>query len=111
MPCNGPCQLFPGSCSSTTVLWNFEDVLQIFHKYNSIVGYIAGHDHSGGYKQDDAGIHYMTLPSPLETEKGDMCFASVDIYDDKMRINCVGKKKWIGCFQRVLCISVKSNEF
>ena len=88
----GHVQILPGSCSSTTVLWNYKDVLEIFHKYNSIVGYIAGHDHSGGYKQDEAGIHYLTLPSPLETEKGDMCFASVDVYDDKMRINCVGKK-------------------
>ena len=87
----GHVQVCPGACSNTCILYNYEDVLNIFHKYDCVVAYCAGHDHSGGYIEKN-GIHYLTLPSPLETKIGDMCFGSIDIYDDKMKINSIGNK-------------------
>eukprot|EP00943_MAST-04B_sp_MAST-4B-sp1_P008411 g8411.t1 len=87
----GHVQVCPGSCSSTTILWNYASVLKIFNNYNCVVAYISGHDHSGGYKEEN-GIHYLTVPSPLETKVGDMCFGTIDVYNDKMKINSIGNK-------------------
>lgn len=49
-----------------------------------------GHDHEGGYKRDDHGVHHRTFESPLQAPVGDDCFATVDIYDDKIVVRGKG---------------------
>jgi len=66
--------LQPGSCSSSCLVWNYQDVLQVLDKYSAgknggeggVVLVLAGHDHKGGYALDPAGVHHVTLASPLE---------------------------------------------
>lgn len=74
------------SCSST-LLWNYQDVLKIIEKYKEIiVCCLYGHDHAGGYCLDSNNIHHLTLPSPLESKVGSNAFATLDVYEDKIEI-------------------------
>lgn len=66
--------LQPGACSSSCLVWNFEQVLAILHRYaahkyqgeKGVVCVFAGHDHKGGEAVDKEGIFHITLSSPLE---------------------------------------------
>merc|ERR1712151_192610 len=51
------------------------------HK-DSVVAVIAGHDHDGGYAIDTAGLHHITMNSPLIAKPGSDCFALLECHDD-----------------------------
>lgn len=49
-----------------TVAWNAEALLATLHAHrDAVVAVLAGHDHCGGYAVDEAGVHHVTLCSPL----------------------------------------------
>jgi len=75
----------PNSCSLSCLTWNFEDVLRVIDGHSSVVAFMAGHDHSGGYTRRH-GVHYLTLPSPLNVEnQDDQCaHALIDVHVDKL---------------------------
>jgi len=66
----------PGANASSCLVWNFEDVTQRLQRFAAskfngkagVVAVFAGHAHEGGYAIDEAGIHHVTLASPLEAE-------------------------------------------
>lgn len=70
------------AASMKTIIWNCEDVLAVLREYRDVVvAYIAGHNHNSGYAVDPAGIHHVTLASPLTTEPGIDCFALLALND------------------------------
>jgi len=77
--------LFPHSADDSTILWNYSEVVQVLQeKAGVVVAVFSGHDHKGGYQQDNFGIHYLTMPSPLECEPDALAFATVDVCSDKL---------------------------
>lgn len=52
--------------------YDYEAMLQIINDFqNCVVGYVAGHDHLGGYTYDEESrVHHLTVPSPLEAQPG-----------------------------------------
>jgi len=76
----------PGSSSSLTLLWNYDEVLEILHSSSVVVAVLAGHEHEGGYLQDEKGIHHVTLQSPLECPLDRVAFASFDVHMDKLEL-------------------------
>eukprot|EP00929_Paragymnodinium_shiwhaense_P113588 TRINITY_DN81874_c0_g1_i1.p1 TRINITY_DN81874_c0_g1~~TRINITY_DN81874_c0_g1_i1.p1 ORF type:complete len:360 (-),score=47.85 TRINITY_DN81874_c0_g1_i1:91-1170(-) len=75
-----------------TVTWNTEDILSILHEYRScVVAVIAGHDHGGGYAVDDAGLHHITLNSPMTATPGEDCFAILELYKSKAVLQTFGR--------------------
>jgi manganese-dependent ADP-ribose/CDP-alcohol diphosphatase len=75
------------------LLWNAEDVLRILqHDKNShVIAFFSGHDHDGGYTVDDAGIHHMIPPAPLECEVGEVAYGVFDVHDDHLHLHWTGK--------------------
>jgi len=80
----------PGSCQDTTLLWNYDEVLAILHQFPCIKAFLAGHDHSGGYKEDDHHIHHKTFESPLEAPEGSSAFGIIHVYTDKLVLHGEG---------------------
>jgi len=80
----------PGSAGNENLLWNYNEVLDIFHSFTCVKAFFAGHDHVGGYAKDINNIHYKTFESPLETPDGLNAFAIVDVFSNRLRINGVG---------------------
>jgi len=66
--------LCPGAASSSCLVWDYPQALEVLAAHASsrnagecgVVAVYAGHDHKGGYAVDGAGIHHVTLASPLE---------------------------------------------
>lgn len=76
----------PGSATDLTLLWNYDEVLQILHSSPAVVAVLAGHEHDGGYVQDAKGIHHVTLASPLESPPDQVAFGSVDVFPDRLEL-------------------------
>ena len=95
--------LKPGSCVDTTLLWNYEEVLDIIctEGRGCVVCVFQGHDHSGGYVVDAEGVHFVTMPSPLNAPKEDQrAHARVDVHEDRLVIHGRGIVP-----SRALCIA------
>ncbi|KAK7302151.1 hypothetical protein RJT34_13032 [Clitoria ternatea] len=80
--------LDPGAATEEALLWNFDEVMNLIHRYNCVKVCLAGHDHKGGYSIDSHGIHHRVLEAALECPPGTDAFGNVEVYDD--RISLVG---------------------
>jgi manganese-dependent ADP-ribose/CDP-alcohol diphosphatase len=79
------------STQPSTLLWNCEEVLSVLQSYPNVVAYFAGHDHDGGYAVDEAGIHHVVAPAPLECDEGEVAYGRVAVYEDHMELKWTGK--------------------
>merc|ERR1712232_615290 len=75
IPCYEP------STKCKTIAWNSEEILAVLDEHrDTVIAYLAGHDHDGGYAVDDAGIHHITMNSPLTAGLDIDCFAVLECY-------------------------------
>ncbi|XP_005721971.1 manganese-dependent ADP-ribose/CDP-alcohol diphosphatase [Pundamilia nyererei] len=79
-------------CTDTICLaWNFEELLAVIRSHTSVVCYMAGHAHDGGYCQDeDTGVHHLTVDGVIETPPDSNAFATVSVYGDRMELKGYG---------------------
>eukprot|EP00600_Ochromonadales_sp_CCMP1393_P005923 CAMPEP_0174965808 /NCGR_PEP_ID=MMETSP0004_2-20121128/6639_1 /TAXON_ID=420556 /ORGANISM="Ochromonas sp., Strain CCMP1393" /LENGTH=311 /DNA_ID=CAMNT_0016214681 /DNA_START=96 /DNA_END=1028 /DNA_ORIENTATION=+ len=71
---------------SNSILWNSEEVLDIIQSSDSVLAFVSGHDHGGGYAMDATGIHHIVPPAPLECEVGDVAFGRFEVFTDHMKL-------------------------
>ncbi|QCE14408.1 manganese-dependent ADP-ribose/CDP-alcohol diphosphatase-like [Vigna unguiculata] len=77
-----------GAASEKGLLWNYDEIMNLIHRYNCVKVCLAGHYHKGGYSIDSHGIHHRILEAALECPLGTNAFGHIDVYDD--RISLVG---------------------
>lgn len=77
------------------LLWNSEEILKVLHATpkGTVISFISGHDHDGGYATDSHGIHHIVPCSPIECDEGEMSFGVLEIYakEQCMKVNWTGK--------------------
>jgi len=84
--------LLVAASKTETVLWNAEEVLAVLHDHrDTVVAVLAGHDHNGGYAVDFAGVHHITMNSPMTALPGSDCFAILECYDGWARFMSHGR--------------------
>ncbi|XP_023131960.1 manganese-dependent ADP-ribose/CDP-alcohol diphosphatase [Amphiprion ocellaris] len=84
--------IHPNSTTPMCLAWNFDELLSIIHSHNSVVCYMAGHDHDGGYcKDEDTGVHHLTLEGVIETPPDSNAFGTVSVYKDRMVLKGNGR--------------------
>ena len=71
-----------------TQLWNNRAVLNLINNHQSVVAWIAGHHHAGGYEVNGK-IHHLILKGMVEA-KSETSFGIMDVYPDKLVINGFG---------------------
>ncbi|KAL1201236.1 Manganese-dependent ADP-ribose/CDP-alcohol diphosphatase [Cardamine amara subsp. amara] len=76
----------PGVASKAALLWNFDEVMSIIHKYDSVNVCLSGHDHKGGYFVDSHGVHHRSLEAALECPPGTYSFGYIDVYENKLSL-------------------------
>jgi manganese-dependent ADP-ribose/CDP-alcohol diphosphatase len=74
-----------------TLIWNKDEVLDIIYQHQCVVAVLAGHDHQGGFGQDQHGITHIVPPAPLECEPGLDAFGIMHIYRDRAEFVGYGK--------------------
>lgn len=81
-----------------SLVWNSEEVLDVIHRFDdTVVMWIAGHDHDGQAAIDSHGIYHIIPPAPIECEPGDTAFGVVEVHADHLRWNWHGsppQKTW-----------------
>jgi manganese-dependent ADP-ribose/CDP-alcohol diphosphatase len=84
--------IHPQTCVPTCLLYNYDDVLHVLHRYapDVVIATFAGHAHHNGYYQDEFGIHHRVCEAVLETEPGHDCHGIVHVSDDMIEIRGFG---------------------
>lgn len=80
--------LDPGASTSEALLWNFDEVMDVIHRYKCVKVCFGGHDHKGGHSVDSHGVHHRVFEAALECPPNTDAFGYVDVYED--RISLVG---------------------
>lgn len=84
--------IHPFSTDTVCLAWNFDELLAIIRSHSSVVCFIAGHDHDGGYWCDkDTGVHHLTLEGVIETPPNSNAFGTVSVYEDRMVLKGSGR--------------------
>lgn len=78
--------LDPGATSQEALLWNYDEVMNLIHRYSCVKVCLAGHDHTGGHSIDSHGIHHRVLEAALECPPGADAFGYVDVYNDRLSL-------------------------
>ncbi|XP_042043988.1 manganese-dependent ADP-ribose/CDP-alcohol diphosphatase-like isoform X1 [Salvia splendens] len=79
--------LDPGASSIESLLWNYDDVMEVIHRYNCVKVCLGGHDHRGGHSVDSRGVHHRVLEAALECPSGTNAFGSIDIFHDRLLLS------------------------
>ncbi|XP_005093877.1 manganese-dependent ADP-ribose/CDP-alcohol diphosphatase [Aplysia californica] len=72
------------------LLWNYDEVMSVVHRYRCVVGVFAGHEHIGYDCVDDHGVQHITFPGVIETRPGSNCYATARMWRDKLVVSGVG---------------------
>ncbi|XP_061912471.1 manganese-dependent ADP-ribose/CDP-alcohol diphosphatase isoform X2 [Entelurus aequoreus] len=88
----GHLPVHPRSTVPSCLAWNFDELLSIIQCHSSVVCFIAGHDHDGGYYWDKSiGVHHLTLEAIIETPPGSNAFGTISVYEDRMVLKGNGR--------------------
>nr|XP_056704257.1 manganese-dependent ADP-ribose/CDP-alcohol diphosphatase [Euleptes europaea] len=87
----GHIPIHPRSSNGVCLAWNYKDALAVIHSHPSVVCFLAGHLHDGGYYLDSHGVHHITLEGIIETPPESNAFGTVSVYDDRMVLKGGGR--------------------
>ncbi|XP_077183711.1 manganese-dependent ADP-ribose/CDP-alcohol diphosphatase isoform X2 [Paroedura picta] len=87
----GHIPIHPQSSNCVCLAWNHKDALAVIHSHPSVVCFLAGHVHDGGYCLDSHGVHHITLEGIIETPPESNAFGTVYVYDDRMVLKGRGR--------------------
>jgi hypothetical protein len=92
--------LMPEVSAADGVCWNAVEILQLIWSFkNTVIIYLAGHYHSGGYYFDiEHQLHHLTLHAILETDPNqpeNNSYATVYVFENKIIIRCLKPFKTI----------------
>jgi len=71
-------------------LWNDTELIEVLEASGSVVAYINGHNHAGGYAVKN-GIHYLTVQGMVETEDT-TAYAVVHVDDERLEVDGRGRQ-------------------
>mmetsp|Transcript_20140 Transcript_20140/g.20236 ORF Transcript_20140/g.20236 Transcript_20140/m.20236 type:complete len:375 (+) Transcript_20140:102-1226(+) len=86
------CPISVQAAEDSTLLWNYSEVLDcVHHFHHTVIAYISGHDHNGGYSCDDHGIHHIIPTAPLECAVNEVSYGTMHIYTNYFTLDWTGK--------------------
>jgi len=88
---SGHVPIYEKAADESCLLWNYESVLEVLHRYKNVVAHLAGHDHNGGYAVDKKGIHHLTMNGLIEAEPGTLDSANFYLYSSKLVVEGRGR--------------------
>lgn len=85
--------LDPQASSNEALLWNYNEVMDLIHRYDCAKVCLAGHDHKGGYSLDSHGVHHRILEAALECPPGTNAFGHIDLYQNGLLLSGTDRLK------------------
>lgn len=87
----GHCPVEPRASEIANICWHYQEVLDVLHKHDCVLAFLAGHQHDGGYVLDEHGIHHVTFDGVVETSPETLCYANAHVYEDRIDIKGFGR--------------------
>uniref|UniRef100_A0A2D4PYI3 Calcineurin-like phosphoesterase domain-containing protein n=1 Tax=Micrurus surinamensis TaxID=129470 RepID=A0A2D4PYI3_MICSU len=81
----------PDCTSSICLAWNYKDALAVIYSHRSVICFLAGHLHYGGYCLDFHGVHHLTLEGIIETPPESNAFGTIYVYNDRLVLKGNGR--------------------
>ena len=78
--------LHPLACGGSTMVWDYEEALEVIGSQDCVAAVLCGHDHFGQYHCDEAGVHHCTFCSPLNKGDDGDAFGVVHVWEDAIEI-------------------------
>ena len=72
-------------------LWNNREVLTLLQSFPSVVAFISGHHHEGGYVKEN-NVHHLTLKGLVEAQSETACGVA-EVYPDRLVIKGFGDQR------------------
>ena len=69
------------------LLYNHDEVRRLLETSGIVVAYICGHEHAGGYAQQN-GVHYLTIQGMIEAPEN--AYAVVRLFGDRIEVQGTG---------------------
>ena len=69
-------------------------MLSLLERSGCVMAVLAGHDHEGGYHQE-AGVHHLTLSSPLLCAEGEVAYGTVGVSREGLHWTWYGQHQHI----------------
>lgn len=88
-----PTGIHPDSCDPSCLAYNYDQIIEIFQKFNCVLCYLSGHAHKSGYSIDETGIHYIVLHGIIETDPLNDAFVTITIKKDVLIVDGKGSEK------------------
>ncbi|CAA0818094.1 Manganese-dependent ADP-ribose/CDP-alcohol diphosphatase [Striga hermonthica] len=76
--------LEPRASTNDSLLWNYDEVMEVIHRYKCVKVCFGGHEHQGSYCVDSYGVHHRVLEAALECPPGTDAFGYVELFDDRL---------------------------
>ena len=73
------------------LLWNYQALWDVLKPYKNVIAYISGHDHRGGYNEDQNGVHHLTINGLVEAVPGTLDSATFNLFSNKLVVQGSGQ--------------------
>uniref|UniRef100_A0A0B6ZS83 Calcineurin-like phosphoesterase domain-containing protein n=1 Tax=Arion vulgaris TaxID=1028688 RepID=A0A0B6ZS83_9EUPU len=73
------------------LVWNYNEIMDVIHQYQCVIGFFAGHEHAGWDCLDEHGIQHITFQGITETRPGGNAYATAHLWDHFLTISGVGR--------------------
>ncbi|KAL9970284.1 hypothetical protein ACROYT_G022635 [Oculina patagonica] len=82
--------IYPKNVDPMTILWNYQDVLDVLWQFRCVVACFHGHTHEYCYAMDKNGIHHYVFDAVIEAPLDSNAFATLHVKDDSIVIEGFG---------------------
>ena len=82
--------IYPKMVDNMTILWNYEDVLEVLWQFRCVIACFHGHTHEYGYVVDKNDIHHYVFDAVIEAPLDSNAFATLHVKDDSIVIEGFG---------------------
>ena len=82
--------IYPKNVDHMTILWNYQDVLDVIWQFHCVVACFHGHTHEYCYAMDKNGIHHYVFDAVIEAPLDSNAFATLHVKDDSIAIEGFG---------------------
>ena len=82
--------IYPENTDTMTILWNYQDVLEVLWQFPCVVACFHGHTHAYSYAVDKNGIHHYIFDAVVEAPLDSNAFATLHVKDDSIDIEGFG---------------------
>lgn len=82
--------LHPATSFPSSILWNYEELLDVIYNAECVRAVFSGHSHLNGYRHE-RGVHFVVCDALLECAPHETAHAIVHVHDDRLVVEGTGK--------------------